>query len=94
MMATGIVLTSLAPVGVIVTSLGFLSCVSVDGSQGSGKQTCHSELMLGGLIFTAAAVGIGVPLLVAGARRDPVASALIAPWLTPRSSGLRVVLEL
>ena len=94
MMAAGIVLTSLAPVGLIVTSFGFLSCVSVDGSQGSGRQTCHSGLMLGGLIFTAAAVGVGVPLLVAGARREPVATAFIAPWLTPRSSGLRLVLTL
>lgn len=93
-MIAGIVLTSLAPVGLIVTSIGFLSCVSVDGSQGSGKQSCHSGLMLGGLVFTAAAVGIGVPLLVAGARREPVATARVALWLTPRSSGLGLSLEL
>lgn len=94
MMAAGIVITSLASVGLIVTSLGFLSCVSVDGSQGSGRQTCHSELMLGGLFFTATAVAVGVPLLLVGARREPVATAFVAPWLTSRSSGVRLVLEL
>jgi hypothetical protein len=94
MMTVGIVVTSLAPVGLIVTAFGFLTCASLDGSQGSGRRTCHSDLMLGGLTLTAAAVGIGVPLLIVGARRKPVATALIAPWLTPRSSGLRLVLEL
>jgi len=94
MMTAGIVLTSLAPVGLIVTSLGFLTCVSVDGSQGSGRQTCHSDLMIGGLVITVAAVAIGVPLIVAGARREPVATVRIAPWLTPRSSGVGLSLEL
>lgn len=94
MVVAGIVVTSLAPVGLIVTSFGFLSCVSGDGSQGSGKQTCHSDLMVGGLFLTAAALGIGVPLLVVGARRKPVATAVIAPLLTPRSYGLSLLLKL
>jgi len=75
MMTAGIVITSLAPVGLIVTSLGYLSCVSLDGSEGSGRRTCHSEVMLGGLIATAAAVAVGVPVIVVGARREPVATA-------------------
>jgi hypothetical protein len=94
MMTAGIVVTSLAPVGLMVSAFGFLSCVSVDGSEGSGNKTCHSDVALGGLIFTAAALGVGVPLILVGARREPVATALIAPWLTSRSSGLRLVVEL
>jgi hypothetical protein len=94
MMAAGIVLTSLAPVGLVVTSFGFLTCAGLDGSERRGTSSCHSELMIGGLIATIACPSIGIPLIVVGARREPVASARVAPWATPHGAGVALRLEL
>ena len=87
MFVSGIVITSLAPIGCIVTSLGML-CGLSEGSRDCGN------LIFGGLLTTAVLAGVGVPLIVIGAKREPVATARITPWLAPRSAGLGLRFEL
>jgi hypothetical protein len=41
-----------------------------------------------------AMIAIGVPLLVIGAQRVPVARVAVAPWATPESGGLRLQLAM
>ena len=87
MFVSGIVITSLAPLGMFVTSIGML-CGLTEGSKDCGN------LVLGGLATTGVLLGVGLPLLLIGAHRDPVASARIMPWVTPNSAGVGLRFEL
>ena len=41
----------------------------------------------GGLIAAGALVAIGIPLIVIGAKREPVSTAIVTPWATPHGGG-------
>lgn len=89
MFVTGIVVTSLAPIGLLVTSVGMLCGLTTTGSaNGCG------DLIIGGLVTTAVFAGVGVPLIVVGAKRDPVAIGRIAPWVTPHAAGVGLRFDL
>jgi len=88
MFVTGIVITSLAPIGLLVSSVGMLCSLSFSSSNGCG------DLIVGGLVTTGILAGVGVPLLVIGAQRDPVATGRIAPWLTPHGAGVGLRFDL
>jgi hypothetical protein len=89
MFVTGIVITSLAPIGLLVTSVGLLCGLTVTGpNSGCG------DVIIGGLVTTAIFTGVGVPLIVVGAKRDPVAIGRIAPWVTPRAAGVSLRFDL
>jgi len=89
MFVTGIVITSLAPIGLLVTSVGMLCGLTTTGT-GNG---C-GDLIIGGLVTTGIFAGVGVPLIVIGAKRDPVAVGRIAPWVAPNSAGVGLRFEL
>ena len=80
MMVTGIVLTSFAPIGLLVGTAGILG----------GK----SELFVAGWASAAVLAGAGIPLIVIGGRRKPVSSGYALPWVAPGSAGLQLRLEL
>jgi len=92
MLVAGIVLASAAPivlvVGVLTTSCHYSS---LDSS--SSGCDANARLLAFGL-GAAALVGIGVPLIVIGAKRVPVRQVSIAPWLAPRQAGLQLHLAL
>jgi len=83
-MVVGIVSVSLAPIPLLLS----LSCSSELGGR------CSEDRELLGLFAAAALVGIGIPLIANGARRERVATAHLAPWATPRSAGLALTLTL
>jgi hypothetical protein len=83
-MVIGIVSVSLTPIPLLMT----LSCSSELGGR------CSEDTEVLGLFAAAALVGIGIPLIVTGARRERVATAHMAPWATPRSAGLALTLSL
>ena len=88
MFVTGIVITSFAPIGFIVTSLGLLCGLTFENSRGCG------EIIIGGLVTTGVFAGVGIPLIVIGAKRDPVAVGRIAPWATPHGAGVGLRFDL
>ena len=92
MFVTGIVVTSLAPIGLIVTGLG-LMCGIINGMDSRASDGC-GELIIGGLVTTAVFAGVGVPLIVIGAKRDPVAVGRVAPWVTPQGAGIGLHFDL
>jgi hypothetical protein len=80
MMVTGIVLTSLAPLALLVGTAGMVSS--------------QPWLFAGGYLTGFALAGAGIPLMVVGGRRKPIVSGYLAPWVTPRSGGLQLGLTL
>jgi hypothetical protein len=92
MFVTGIVITSLAPIGLIVTGLGMM-CGLMSTSDTRGGDDC-GQLLVGGLVTTAVLAGVGIPLIVIGAKRDPVAIGRVAPWVTPRGAGVGLRFDL
>lgn len=83
MMAGGIVLTSLGPV---LLMAGVLSSSCPGCSSG--------PRMLAFVLGAATCIGIGVPLIVMGAKRVPVHQVTLAPWLAPRQAGMQLQLSL
>jgi hypothetical protein len=111
MMAGGIVMTSLSPVALLVAAFGSLgkSLCEVDngdaaynGSSASVSyryKDCSSydTTIYGGLISAVVLVGVGVPLIVIGAKKEPVdpgATATLQPWAAPSTAGLSLRVDL
>jgi len=100
MMAGGIVMVSLSPVALLVAlgaSVSQSLCkttndYSYDSSTGTTynpRTDCNNDgLIYGSLLTAAALVGVGVPLIVIGAKKEPEGTAVIAPWATPTAAGL------
>jgi hypothetical protein len=80
MMVSGIVLTSLAPIGMMVGAVGALG-----GRPG---------VFVGGFGAAAVFAGVGIPLMVIGGRREAGPTARLAPWFAPRTAGLGLELRL
>lgn len=87
MFVTGIVLTSMAPIGLMVASVGLLCGID-------GHSSDCDEVIVGGLVATAIFAGVGVPLIVIGAQREPVTVGRVAPWLTPHGAGVGLRFDL
>jgi hypothetical protein len=85
MMVGGIVLTSLAP---IVLYVGLVS-----NQCSSGRSSCSNQ-NLAVVVTTLTMLGVGIPLIVIGAKRVPVTRVSVGPWLAPRHGGLHLRLDL
>lgn len=104
MMAGGIVMVSFVPVALLaamVANLEQSACeggtyFGADGTLSSAGTNCSrfDATIYGGLVGAAVLLGVGIPLIVVGAKREPVASAQIAPWATPHGAGLRLRIQL
>lgn len=81
MMVTGIVLTSFAPIGLLVGTAGMM---------GGGRP----ELFLIGWGSAAVLAGVGIPLIVIGGRRKPITTGYALPWVAPQSAGLQLRFQL
>jgi hypothetical protein len=83
MMVTGIVITSFAPIGLILAAGGAISG--------------QSALFVGGFAGGGVACGVGLPLMIIGGRHEhprPAVTARITPWLTPQGAGFGLRFEL
>ncbi len=86
MLAGGIVLTSLAPIvfyaGVLSNSCGFES--NCDNDQRLLAVSLASLVLL----------GVGIPMIVTGARRESATKVSVGPWVSPQQAGLQLRLRL
>ena len=89
MLVSGIVITSLAP---IVFYAGVLS--TAGGCDNGGSSCDNDDRLLVVTLATLALLGVGIPLIVTGARREPVAQVRVSPLLSPQLAGLQLHLEL
>jgi hypothetical protein len=87
MFVTGIVLTSASPIGLMIATLGMFCGL------GETSTDC-GDIAIGGLATTAILAGVGIPLIVIGAKRDPVTVGRIAPWVTPHAAGVGLHFDL
>lgn len=82
-------------VGIVTVSTGgVLAMYSLLGEScelgNCGSTETRSALLLGSL----AAIGIGVPMIVIGARRENVPGVALAPWILPGRGGVQLQLRL
>lgn len=97
-MAGGIVMVSLAPVALIVSGAAALgkSVCNVDNDY---ERDCDDAdpVIYGSLLSALVLVGVGIPLIVVGAAKEPVepvATARIGPWATQHAAGIGLQLDL
>jgi len=81
---TGIVLTSLSGVALVVAT--------------SGAEGTNEPVLVGGVVACGVMAGVGIPMIVVGARRVPMQpprnAAAVTPWITAHGAGLRFGLVL
>lgn len=101
MMVVGIILTSLSPIPLWM-SVGYStdksSCRSggIFGGVSDSSSNCNRNdgAMYGTLALGLGLVGAGIPLIVVGSKRVPLARASVTPWAAPGASGLSLRLDL
>jgi len=101
MMAGGIVMVSLTPVALIVAGVAGLGkgLCNIDHSEASCDDD-YDPTIYGSLVSALVLFGVGLPLLIVGAQKEPVPSAsatateTISPWATPRAAGLGLRVDL
>jgi hypothetical protein len=98
MMVGGIVMTALAPVALLVAAaanneqtyceLGIGDFDDDAFGVDDNVDSCddYDKTIYGGLISAAVLAGVGIPLIVIGAKKEPV-TARIMPWATAKSAG-------
>jgi hypothetical protein len=98
MMAGGIVMLSLAPVALVVSGFARLAKVVCDADRDVGCDEDYDPTIYGALLTGVALVGVGIPLVVIGAKKEPVeapeATATISPWATPNGAGVGLRIDL
>jgi hypothetical protein len=103
MMAGGIVMVSFVPIALIAAWVADIEQSQCEGNYydfGSGQTTrgvnCDrfDPTIYGGLISAAVLLGAGVPLIIVGAKKEPLGTAQITPWATPQAAGLSLRLKL
>lgn len=98
MMVGGIVMLSLAPVALLVSGIARIGKGICDIDDERGCDRDYDPTIYGSLLTGVALIGVGVPLLVIGANKEPVearaATATISPWATPEAAGVGVRIEM
>ena len=104
MMVGGIIMTSIAPVALLVAAVANneqnscelgLNDFDGDGFGTGDTRDCDSydSRIYGGLILGLALAGAGIPLIVIGAKKEPV-TASMTPWVTAKSAGLGLRIDM
>jgi hypothetical protein len=82
-------------VGIVTTSAGVLLSMSALLSSacelGNCRDTSTREALL---LASLGAIGVGVPMIVFGAKRENAPSVALTPWVMPGQGGLRLQLHL
>jgi hypothetical protein len=104
MMVVGIVMTSLSPValsGALLAGLQQGRCerelldeteTEIDASERNCSR--YDAAIYGSLLAGGAMLAVGIPLLVIGGKKQPVATATVAPWVTVEGGGLGLRVDL
>lgn len=107
MMVGGIVMVSLAPVALLVSGMAAIGkglCNVGDDDPYDSCDDDYDPTIYGALGSAFVLVGVGVPLIVIGAKKEPVddsnatraskATATVAPWATPSAAGVTLRVDL
>lgn len=98
MMAGGIVMTALAPIAFIISGTAALSASFCGLGDNSYRERCDYDGAIYGSLFTGVLLlGVGIPLIVVGAKMEPESgqvSATVTPWASPSAAGVGVRVEL
>jgi hypothetical protein len=98
MMVGGIVMVSLAPVALVVAGVARLGKGICDIDDERGCDDDYDPTIYGSLLTGVVLLGVGIPLLVIGAKKEPVeenvAQATITPWLTPNAAGVGLRIDM
>jgi hypothetical protein len=98
MMVGGIVMLSLAPVALLVSGIARIGKGICDIDDERGCDQDYDPTIYGSLLTGVALIGVGVPLLVIGAKKEPVddseATATISPWATPEAAGIGLRIDM
>lgn len=96
-------MTSLAPVALIVSGTAALSAsfCTFDDDDTSGtsyRRRCNYDgIVYGSLLTSVVLLGVGIPLIVIGGKKEPESehlSATVTPWATPSAAGIGLRLDL
>ncbi len=105
MMAGGIVMVSLTPIALLVSLVANTqqnACETGGLYYGGGSGTYYDDdtncdrydaSIYGGAISALVLVGVGIPLIVIGGKREP-AVARVSPWASPQAAGLKLNVDL
>jgi len=101
-MAGGIVMVSFAPIALLVVMVANIeqnACENgtyYSGGRDAPGTNCgrFDPTIYGGLVTAAALVGVGIPMIVIGGKKEPVGTASLAPWASPHGAGLRLRFDL
>ena len=106
MMAVGIVMVSVGPIALLaamVTSFNKADCESYDsildtasGSGYSSSRNCdrYNTPLYVSMISGVGLIGAGIPMIVIGGKKEPVATARLTPWASPNGGGLGLRVDL
>jgi len=105
MMVGGIVMVSFVPIALLAAMVANIeqdaceggSNFTLDGSEPrGGGVNCgrYDKTIYGGLFGGAVLLGAGIPLIVIGGKKEPVGTARLTPWATPRAAGLGLRVDL
>ncbi|MES1184978.1 MAG: hypothetical protein ABUL60_14285 [Myxococcales bacterium] len=102
MMAGGIVMVSFAPIALLVVMVANIEQKACEngtyysGSRDAPGINCgrFDPTIYGGLVTAAALVGVGIPMIVIGGKKEPVGTASLAPWASPHGAGLGLRFDL
>ena len=94
-------MASFAPVALITAGLAASeqaaceAAFSFDGAS-AYRQECDEfdATIYGGLLTAAVLVGVGIPLIVIGSKREAPRTASLQPWATPYGGGLGFRMDL
>ena len=100
MMVMGIIMTSIGPIPLLMSiaySSGKSSCQTglFGGVSDSGSYCNRNDgRMYGTLALGLGLLGAGIPMIVIGSKRVPIARASVTPWAAPGAGGLSLRLDL
>jgi hypothetical protein len=97
MMVVGIIMTSIGPIPLFMSmaySLGNVGCSGNSAYDDNSYCRNNDTAVYGTMLLGLGLIGGGVPMIVIGAKRDPVATARVTPWASPRAAGLNLRFDL
>lgn len=93
-------MVSFAPVALLVSGVAALGkgICNVDNEYDYGRDCDDADpFIYGGLLSALALAGVGIPLIVVGATKEPVEAAptaRIGPWATQHAAGIGLQLDM
>jgi len=103
MMAGGIVMLSFIPVALLASLVADSEQTACNGgtylttngvyTKGTGCGA-YDKTIYGGLVAAVVLMGVGIPLVIIGGKKEPVGTMQVTPWATRNAGGLALHVDL